>query len=227
MGNNGSLGSLRYTRISNESRSFGDILQFDIEESYLNNTYKVLALYEWLSIKCSHARYLLKLDDDVFLNFPLFAAEFLTKPFSINAMYGHVSMAGKVQRNLLSKQHIPPDIYPFEKFYFNYVYGFAIFSSLQIVIDIHALASCLRVLYVDDVWLNGYIMHLLGHPKEDLHKLNAEIINKRKNIKKLDWEYVSKFLITPQLEPEDLTRIYNEMIRNQTNSLKNFFYGLR
>ena len=209
-----------------ESVIFDDILQFDIEESYFNNTFKVLALYEWLWKRCSKARYLFKMDDDVFFNLVLFLNETLPNKVNATSLYGFVSVGGKVQYRAHNKQYVPKDIYPYRRFHFTYVYGFAIFSSVQVVIDIHALASCLRGLYVDDVWLNGYIMHLLGHPKEDLHKLNAEIINKRKNIQKLDWEYVSKFLITPQLEPEDLTRIYNEMIRNQTNSLKDFFYGL-
>ena len=55
-------------RVEREAAAFGDLLQKDVADSYFSHTRKVLALYEWLARRCGRARWLLKGDDDVFVN---------------------------------------------------------------------------------------------------------------------------------------------------------------
>ena len=54
--------------IEREATAFGDVLRLDVGDSYLNHTRKVVAVYEWVLLHCGDARYLLKSDDDVFVN---------------------------------------------------------------------------------------------------------------------------------------------------------------
>ena len=203
--------------IWNESRLFDDILQFGIAESYFNNTLKVLALYEWLWLKCNEAKYLLKLDDDVFLNFPLFANQILSHEIHQSTLYGYVASGGKVPDKVRSKQYMPPDIYPYKIYNFSYVFGFAVLSSLHVVEDIHAIGCCLRGIYVDDVYLEGYLVHILGYKEEFLENLNIDIIFRKGKLKPIRWAYISKYLITPQLEPNEILSIYAEMTNKSSN----------
>ena len=55
-------------RIKIESETHGDILQERFEDSYRNLTIKTMLFLKWYNQKCSHIPYLLKADDDVFLN---------------------------------------------------------------------------------------------------------------------------------------------------------------
>ena len=57
--------------ILEESRNYSDILMTNIEERYLTpTTLKMFIAYEFLFKKCSNIRYVVKTDDDVYLQLP-------------------------------------------------------------------------------------------------------------------------------------------------------------
>lgn len=51
-----------------ESEQYGDIVQEDFLDTYRNLTYKGIAALKWIDERCSHARWILKTDDDIFVN---------------------------------------------------------------------------------------------------------------------------------------------------------------
>jgi len=51
-----------------ESDLYNDIIQENFVDSYHNMTYKAIAGLRWIDERCSHARWVLKADDDVFVN---------------------------------------------------------------------------------------------------------------------------------------------------------------
>ena len=51
-----------------EADAYGDIVQEDFVDSYRNLTYKGIMGLRWTSEHCAHARFLLKTDDDIFVN---------------------------------------------------------------------------------------------------------------------------------------------------------------
>lgn len=60
-------------QINEESRKFQDIFQDPrFIDSYYNLTFKSLALLQWTNKFCSSAKYLLKIDDDMYLNIQKF-----------------------------------------------------------------------------------------------------------------------------------------------------------
>lgn len=51
-----------------ESAQFGDILQVEMMDTYYNITVKVTGLLRWLDLNCAGVDFVLKVDDDVFVN---------------------------------------------------------------------------------------------------------------------------------------------------------------
>ena len=71
--------------INRESEGFGDMLQGDFIDSYRNMTYKHLLGYRWIHHHCSGSSYVLKSDDDQFvdtLQLPRYLSAFLPAPGS-------------------------------------------------------------------------------------------------------------------------------------------------
>ncbi len=54
--------------VQSEMRSFGDIVNGSFKEAYRNATYKTLLGFKWAHFHCQQAKYILKADDDVFIN---------------------------------------------------------------------------------------------------------------------------------------------------------------
>lgn len=54
--------------MTRESEIFGDILQEDFIDSYANLTVKSLMLLKWFTQSCTKVPYVLKTDDDVYIN---------------------------------------------------------------------------------------------------------------------------------------------------------------
>ena len=57
-------------KLAQESAFFGDIVQGDFYEDYHNMTLKSLLGLKWMSEYCDGAKYLVKSDDDMIINFP-------------------------------------------------------------------------------------------------------------------------------------------------------------
>ena len=54
--------------IENENKRYRDIVQKDFLDTYLNLTFKGIMAAEWITEFCSNAKYIIKVDDDVFVN---------------------------------------------------------------------------------------------------------------------------------------------------------------
>lgn len=55
-------------RIEAESAAHGDIIQVDMNDVYYNLTQKVVGLVNWMNRHCSQVDFILKVDDDVYVN---------------------------------------------------------------------------------------------------------------------------------------------------------------
>lgn len=87
------------TVILNEAKNHRDILQMNITDTFSNLSEKVASLFNWLHKNCKSIDYLLKVDDDVYVN-PFNVAKFLgmekpTRPTMYGTLIGNPPSRGK------------------------------------------------------------------------------------------------------------------------------------
>ncbi len=115
--------------IRTEANTYNDILMIDTVDNYRNLLYKHLAVVNWANKNCQNTTYVVKLDDDVYVNLkPLikhlyfkFGLEF---PINYKFIYCNVQEMAKPIRHNDSKWFVDPDSYPFESYPVRIVYHF-------------------------------------------------------------------------------------------------------
>ncbi|XP_064644991.1 beta-1,3-galactosyltransferase 1-like [Lineus longissimus] len=121
-------------RVSDESESFSDIIQFDFKDTYRNLTLKTVAGLTWVSENCK-TRYVLKTDDDVmvFTERIVGFLEGLSKKEEENLYSGCTHHGvGIVIRNPRSKFYVSESVYPYRN-YPPYNFGLGILMSRRVV----------------------------------------------------------------------------------------------
>ncbi|KAM9323862.1 beta-1,3-galactosyltransferase 4 [Gastrophryne carolinensis] len=92
-----------------EAVTHGDIIQANFTDSYRNLTLKTLTALTWALRKCQGAKFLLKADDDVFVNTPALSA-FLQDQRGLG-YFGRVHWRVAPFRDLEHRHYVSPDIY--------------------------------------------------------------------------------------------------------------------
>lgn len=95
--------------LEEESRKYKDIAQGNFLDSYRNMTYKHVMVFKYAIYHCPRANYLLKTDDDIFVNSPALM-EFLTQDLSpfgaTNLLLCNRYRNSRVLRSYRSKWHV-------------------------------------------------------------------------------------------------------------------------
>ena len=79
------------TRIEKEAILHKDILQFDFLDGYYNLAPKYAAFFNWITNYCVGVDFVLKIDDDVYVNVRNLASTLADISPSVNQIYGLVS----------------------------------------------------------------------------------------------------------------------------------------
>lgn len=163
---NKNRGSLRYVyllgetnnqtlneQISVESATYNDIVKEDFMDSYFNLTYKTLMGFKWAASFCRRARYVMKTDDDMWINVPLLV-NFLKsqrKTQSQLVLYG-ACMKGHPHRHKTSKWYVPEHMYP-ENDYPMYCSGTGYVMNLKTVDRILERSQHVPFFYLEDIYV--------------------------------------------------------------------------
>jgi len=76
------------SQIQSENQLYRDIIQEDFEDSYHNLTLKTVMGLKWMSIFCPHAKFILKTDDDIYVNVPLLTSTAALESNFYNNIHG-------------------------------------------------------------------------------------------------------------------------------------------
>lgn len=149
-------------KVEAENRLYDDILQGTFIDNYYNLTLKSLTMMHWVSKYCSKIRYVMKVDDDMFVNTQHVADFSEINPNFHKVLIGRVGKKWPPHRNPLNKWYVPTDAYN-ETFFPNFVTGPAYFFTGDAASILYETAYNDRApLLLEDVYLTGIVAEKAG-----------------------------------------------------------------
>jgi hypothetical protein len=146
-----------------ESSRYGDIIKEDFLDSYQNLTYKTVMAYKWASTKCARAKYVMKTDNDMFVNIPA-----LMKLLRQNGDQLQHAITGKCLhswcatpiRNTRSKWFASIESYPHNS-YPGFCSGTGYVTSGRVAKSVYEISHTVPFFHVEDVYV-GLCINKLG-----------------------------------------------------------------
>jgi len=147
-------------QIYEESMSYRDVVQADFIDSYKNLTQKSVMALKWFSSYCSHVKFLMKTDDDIFINTETLS-NFLKerqskKRWIVGCIKTHVAYPIKMRKN----KAIPILSLPYGHPTFLAGAGYVI--SSDIVEALYEKSQKLKRISVEDVFITGHCAKAIG-----------------------------------------------------------------
>ncbi|XP_056418816.1 N-acetyllactosaminide beta-1,3-N-acetylglucosaminyltransferase 3-like [Hyla sarda] len=141
--------------LSTESELYGDILQWNFEDSFYNLTVKQVLFHQWLNQKCPDIQFILNGDDDVFVH----TVNVITylKSTGINGRKSHLFVGALNEgmpliREKNSKYYVSKEVFPSD-YYDPYCGGGGILMSSFTTSSIHKESQYIPLIPIDDAYL--------------------------------------------------------------------------
>ncbi|KAL3836334.1 hypothetical protein ACJMK2_021767 [Sinanodonta woodiana] len=144
--------------LQEESTMYKDIVQFDFFESRYNLTRKMMYGLRWIKTYCNSVKYILKVDDDTFINVARLSEYLLRDPDINNKTIHGYRYGGGVLRTgkyAVKKNELPSSKYP------PYVSGTSYILPYDSIPDMLDLAERLPYCPVDDAFMTGVMRAIL------------------------------------------------------------------
>ncbi|XP_064465994.1 beta-1,3-galactosyltransferase 5-like [Ornithodoros turicata] len=150
--------------IVQESALHGDIVMGNFFDSYRNLTYKHIMGLKWVTYFCRNARYVLKTDDDVFIDLfqmTAYLREALGPMAPPNLMMCVLIRRPFVKRSQRSKWRVSFQEYRQNR-YPPYCSGWGILMSPDVVFNLYRVSAGIPYFWVDDVLVSGILAKRIG-----------------------------------------------------------------
>ncbi|XP_069830366.1 beta-1,3-galactosyltransferase 2-like isoform X2 [Dendropsophus ebraccatus] len=140
--------------LEEESAIYGDIVQQDFLDTYSNLTLKTLMGMEWITKFCPNASYVMKVDNDVFVNVNYLVHQVLHPELTplTNYVTGLLVENTSPNRNKDSKFYLPEEIYP-SKIFPPYPSGPGYVLSGDMAKKIYDVAQEILVFRIEDAFI--------------------------------------------------------------------------
>ncbi|XP_066272629.1 beta-1,3-galactosyltransferase 1-like [Branchiostoma lanceolatum] len=189
-----------------ESRKYGDLVQMDSYESYENLTLKTISALKWTSMNCRQARFVMKTDDDMFVNYPRLVrtlADYRQSAGQLNLMLGCVVSWAFPERTPGKKWYMDAEIFP-RWLYPPYCIGAGYAMSSDVAHKLYMTSLEVPIVQIEDVYL-GICAEKAGikpqnHPEFSCWKDTAYRYCKFKDL-----------LTAHGMKPRDLTKAWADM----------------
>lgn len=140
-------------KIKEESDTYHDIIQEDFVDSYRNLSLKSVAMLKWTFTYCSSAKYVLKADDDMFVNL-----DYLFKVLKFrkitNSIIGMKITGARPVQDKQSKWYTPPEMFN-GTVYPPYCSGTSYVISVDSVKRLYLASLKLPLFWLEDVFITG------------------------------------------------------------------------
>ena len=170
----GATNDVKFERnLEKEQDMYGDIIRGRFLDSYSNLTLKTISTLEWVDNYCSEVRYVLKTDDDMFINVPRLVSFINKHKRDKNVIFGKLAKKWKPVRSKSSKYFVSLAQYK-NAFYPDFCTGPAYLMSSDIIHNLYESALNETFLKLEDVFATGIVASKLGikriHANEFLNR---------------------------------------------------------
>lgn len=160
-------------QIKKEEYLYGDIIRGKFVDTYDNLTLKTISMLEWVDTYCPHASFVLKTDDDMFINVSRLLAFIKKHSPEQRAIYGRLAKKWKPIRNKKSKYYISPQQYKPPVFP-DFTTGPAYLLPARLAKELYQAALNHTYFKLEDVFVTGIVANNLKikrvHVQEFLNK---------------------------------------------------------
>ena len=146
--------------VLDESRRHGDVVQADFVDSYANLSVKSLVALRWAAEHAACARFVVKTDDDTFINAHLLSRD-LAGTAHRRFVMGHVIARARPVRTRGAKWFTPVSLYAADV-YPTYASGAAYVISSDAVRPLLTAAAGSGVFGIEDVYVTGMLARAAG-----------------------------------------------------------------
>ncbi|XP_022254990.1 beta-1,3-galactosyltransferase 5-like [Limulus polyphemus] len=157
-------------KLLQENSVHKDLIQGNFLDTYFNLSIKTLALLRWASLFCSKVKFVLKSDDDMFINSRALLKVVKTRN-DTRTILGLLAHKWPPHRNKKSKWYVPPEIYPYE-YYPDFLAGPAYLISGDATSLLYAARESTVFFYLEDVYITGILAEKAGVRRLGLLGLN-------------------------------------------------------
>ena len=199
--------------VTEESEKNGDVIVNNITDLYENLSLKTLSAFDWLKQFCPKSKFLLKVDDDMFVQIERLLEmirKLLDTDLEPRIILGNISKNWRPIRNPQSKYLMTKAEYPGDK-YPDFATGPSYLVSRQAVLEILPLAMEQQYIHLEDVFLTGVVAESLG-----IQRLNVKEF--QNNPKRIPIRFMgcklTNIITLHKVDPEDQIKL-QELARNR------------
>ena len=204
--------------IYGESLEYGDIIQADFVDSYYHLTIKSVLMLKWVAMRCPHAQYFLKADDDTFVNVGIIANILGTERFLSKEKFigGYVHTGAQPSRIPEEKYYISEDDYPYEE-YPPYASGSAYVMTGPTAVDLFDASKVVQpFIPMEDVFVTGLCAEHIDAPR--IHEPRFRYDHPPNPP---SWETFSTLATAHSVTPDILEQVWDDMTRSVLSHLFN------
>lgn len=170
--------------LSAENFMYGDLIRGHFIDSYNNLTLKTISTLEWVDTYCPKASFILKTDDDMFINVPKLLMFIEKHHKDTKVIFGRLAKKWKPIRNKKSKYYVSPHQY-FPPVFPQFTTGPAYLMTSDVVHSLYAKALNQTYLKLEDVFTTGIVAQLVNVKRVHVNEfLNRRIAFNPCNIRK-------------------------------------------
>ncbi len=171
--------------IEQESETYNDLVQGSFYDTYKNLTLKHILGLTWTAKFCSSAQLILKMDDDIFVNYrllnqmidlrypePKFDTLVTRTGYKLIACYIQHRM--EVIRNTTSRWYVSEKVYS-NRYYPDFCSGWAYITTVEVINDLLDQIPNYPLFWIDDVYITGIL-------REPFPDIQLESLNKWFNV---------------------------------------------
>ncbi|KAH8240974.1 hypothetical protein KR026_009553 [Drosophila bipectinata] len=156
-------------RLDRENMMYADMIRGNFIDSYYNLTLKTISALEWSLWHCPLAKYVLKTDDDMFINMPKLM-KFIDTLSAKRRIYGRRAENWMPVRNKQSKYFVSYRQFT-ARFFPYFTTGPAYLLTGDIVGELYAQSLATAYLKLEDVFLTGIVADILGVPRVNVKEI--------------------------------------------------------